>query len=220
MQFPHRMYRRSPRQALHTARGHHNPPAAAGPHMRPFHMTHQPQIEALGEFLISARSLAEYRAIFALTEADLNGRILDCPDGAASFTAQARALGAAVIAADPIYAQPSGQLRTLAPSETDRGNIWATAHSDHYRWGFYRPPRSRFPCCRPARTLPSIRRRNPPLPTRRPHRLPPRRSGRPPANRTARQGNSLHTPGNPYDFHHAATTALVLHSHPGGTDQT
>lgn len=69
-------------------------------------MTHQPEIDTLGEFLISARSLAEYRAIFALTEADLDGRILDCPGGAASFTTEASELGAAVIAADPISISP------------------------------------------------------------------------------------------------------------------
>ncbi|WP_433599452.1 methyltransferase domain-containing protein [Nocardia sp. CA-135953] len=103
-------------------------------------MTHQPDIDTLGEFLISARSLAEYRAIFALTEADLSGRILDCPGGAASFTVEASELGATVIAADPIYAQPAEQLRTLAVSETDRGNIWATAHLDRYQWDFYGDP--------------------------------------------------------------------------------
>ncbi|MEU0503188.1 hypothetical protein [Nocardia sp. NPDC005998] len=81
-------------------------------------MTHQPNIDALDEFLISARSLAEYRAIFTLTDADLDGHILDRPGGAASFTAEASELGATVIAADPIYARPAEQLRALTRSET------------------------------------------------------------------------------------------------------
>ncbi|MGW4769765.1 hypothetical protein ACWEO2_17180 [Nocardia sp. NPDC004278] len=68
-------------------------------------MTHQPNIDTLDEFLISARSLAEYRAIFALADVDLDGHILG-PGGAASFTAEASELGATVSAADPIYAHP------------------------------------------------------------------------------------------------------------------
>ncbi|WP_433194916.1 class I SAM-dependent methyltransferase [Nocardia sp. CA-107356] len=103
-------------------------------------MTHQPDFDTLGEFLISARSLAEYRAIFALTDADPSARILDCPCGTASFTTEASELGATVIAADPIYAQPAERLRTLARTETDRGNIWATAYLDRYRWDFYGDP--------------------------------------------------------------------------------
>ncbi|WP_100501740.1 hypothetical protein [Geodermatophilus chilensis] len=47
----------------------------------------------IGDFLVSARSSAEYRAMFALTDADLRGRVLDCPGGGASFTAAARARG-------------------------------------------------------------------------------------------------------------------------------
>lgn len=49
------------------------------------------------------RNLSEYRAIFALTDADLKKRILGCGDGPASFNVQARELGADVISCDPIY---------------------------------------------------------------------------------------------------------------------
>ncbi|WP_328409931.1 hypothetical protein [Nocardia sp. NBC_00403] len=48
-------------------------------------MTHQSDLDTLGEFLSSARSLDEYPAIFELTETDLQGRILGCSGGAASF---------------------------------------------------------------------------------------------------------------------------------------
>ena len=41
----------------------------------------------IGPYLVSARSAAEYRAMFALTDDDLRGRVLDCPGGGASFTA-------------------------------------------------------------------------------------------------------------------------------------
>ncbi|PXX61465.1 hypothetical protein DFR70_10823 [Nocardia tenerifensis] len=103
-------------------------------------MTHPSDNDVLGEFLVSARSLAEYRAIFTLSDADLHGRILDCPGGAASFTAEANALGADVTAADPVYARPPDNLRDLAIAETDRGSHWATAHSARYRWDWYGSP--------------------------------------------------------------------------------
>ncbi|MCG6943585.1 MAG: hypothetical protein LJE69_20335 [Thiohalocapsa sp.] len=50
------------------------------------------------------RSFDEYRAMFALTDADLGGKILGCGDGPASFNAEATARGARVVSADPIYA--------------------------------------------------------------------------------------------------------------------
>ncbi|TQM25315.1 hypothetical protein [Nocardia bhagyanarayanae] len=104
-------------------------------------MKHPTETDALGEFLISARSLAEYRAIFELTDTDLRGRrVLDCPGGAASFAAEAAALGARVTAADPIYARPAAELRELARSETERGSAYAGAHQGRYRWDFYDDP--------------------------------------------------------------------------------
>ncbi|MGJ0532063.1 hypothetical protein [Methylocystis sp.] len=49
------------------------------------------------------RSFAEYRAMFALSDADLRGGVLGCGDGPASFNADATTLGAHVISVDPIY---------------------------------------------------------------------------------------------------------------------
>ncbi|WP_054811139.1 class I SAM-dependent methyltransferase [Nocardia arizonensis] len=104
-------------------------------------MTHPTDTDALGEFLISARSLAEYRAIFALTDAELRDRsVLDCPGGAASFTAEASELGAHVTAIDPIYARPASELRALALAEAERGNMWARTHYDRRRWDWYGSP--------------------------------------------------------------------------------
>ena len=49
------------------------------------------------------RSLIEYQRMFALTDEDLRLSILGCADGPASFNADASALGANVVSADPIY---------------------------------------------------------------------------------------------------------------------
>lgn len=56
-----------------------------------------------GPVLISARTFGEYRAMFDLDDADLAGTLLDCPGGAASFTAEALQRGIDVTAADPAY---------------------------------------------------------------------------------------------------------------------
>jgi len=49
------------------------------------------------------RSFDEYRAMFSLTDADLDGRILGCGDGPASFNASASRRGTRVVSCDPIY---------------------------------------------------------------------------------------------------------------------
>jgi SAM-dependent methyltransferase len=91
----------------------------------------------IGEYLISARSLAEYRAMFALSDADLRGRVLDCPGGGASFTAAARSLGADVVAVDPVYAIPAGELTPRLDAELARGRAWAAANAERYVWDFH-----------------------------------------------------------------------------------
>lgn len=91
--------------------------------------------------LISSRTVGEYRAMFALTEVDLARRILDCPGGTASFTAEVNAAGGDAIACDPIYAQHcADELAALSVSETERGNGFVRAHLDQYRWSFFADP--------------------------------------------------------------------------------
>ncbi len=49
------------------------------------------------------RTLAEYRAMFALTDADLDRAIVGVGDGPASFNVEMARLGKRVISADPLY---------------------------------------------------------------------------------------------------------------------
>jgi len=56
------------------------------------------------------RSFREYVGMFALTDADLQERILGCGDGPASFNAEASAQGRKVISVDPIYAMSAAQI--------------------------------------------------------------------------------------------------------------
>ncbi|WP_245663141.1 methyltransferase domain-containing protein [Nocardia inohanensis] len=100
-------------------------------------MTDRLDSEIAGDFLLTARSLAEYRAMFALTAADLRGRVLDCPGGAASFVCEAIDLGADAVAVDPIYASTAPDLRAVALADTDRGNAWSVSHTGLYSWDWY-----------------------------------------------------------------------------------
>lgn len=56
------------------------------------------------------RLFSEYVGMFALTPDDLQGRILGCGDGPASFNAEATAKGHQVISVDPIYAMSAAQI--------------------------------------------------------------------------------------------------------------
>lgn len=94
----------------------------------------------IGDFLVSARSFDEYRAMFTLTDDDLRGRVLDCPGGGASFTATARARGGEVIAADPVYATAPMDVTGRLAAELARGSAWTRANADRYVWDFHGDP--------------------------------------------------------------------------------
>ena len=57
------------------------------------------------------RSLDEYAAMFALSDAELDCKILGCADGPASFNAEMTALGRSVISVDPIYRFSAAEIR-------------------------------------------------------------------------------------------------------------
>lgn len=95
----------------------------------------------IGATLISSRSLDEYRAMFGLTEADLTRRILDCPGGAAGFTAEVNARGGDVTACDVAYfGRTTDALAALARAEAARGNRFVRDHRARYRWTFFAGP--------------------------------------------------------------------------------
>lgn len=100
----------------------------------------QPEARSIGQFLVSARDADEYRAMFALTDDDLTGRVLDCPGGGASFTASACARGVDAVAVDPAYAAPPAALIAQLDAELARGAAWTQATAERYVWDFYGDP--------------------------------------------------------------------------------
>ena len=66
------------------------------------------------------RSLAEYKLFFNLDLPGLKGKsVLDCPSGAASFTAEAAPLEIHVTAVDPLFENPAEKLRAIGSADID-----------------------------------------------------------------------------------------------------
>ncbi len=93
----------------------------------------------LGQTMMSARPLSEYRAMFELTDDDLlAGPVLDCPGGGASFAAEARALGADVLSVDPLYAATPAELADRTLLDTHRSSDFIGENLERYVWTFFR----------------------------------------------------------------------------------
>lgn len=65
----------------------------------------------LDQVVLWGRSFDEYRRMFALSEADLQRRMLGCADGPASFNAELSARGGNVVSCDPMYRFSQTELR-------------------------------------------------------------------------------------------------------------
>ena len=66
------------------------------------------------------RSLDEYRRMFALTDGDLQLKILGCADGPASFNAECARRGATVVSMDPLYRLDTQTIRDRIAATYDR----------------------------------------------------------------------------------------------------
>ncbi|MBD1841985.1 SAM-dependent methyltransferase [Cyanobacteria bacterium FACHB-63] len=86
------------------------------------------------------RSRSEYIRMFDLTEADLQGKILDCGSGPASFNAEMTALGYSIISCDPIYQFSAEQIQQRIDEtyETILDKVEATR--ENFIWTTFRSP--------------------------------------------------------------------------------
>jgi SAM-dependent methyltransferase len=66
------------------------------------------------------RSFEEYRQMFALTDTDLQSRILGCADGPASFNTEATRRGTGVVSFDPLYRFDGSQIRERIAATSDQ----------------------------------------------------------------------------------------------------
>jgi hypothetical protein len=86
------------------------------------------------------RTFDEYQRMFALTPADLHGRILGCGDGPASFNAEATARGTQVVSCDPIYTLAGDVIRQRFDQCAGPLMAQVRATADHYVWTYHGDP--------------------------------------------------------------------------------
>ena len=65
----------------------------------------------LSEVVPWGRSFSEYRAMFSLSDSDLNRKILGCGDGPACFNAELSKASGNVISVDPVYQFTAAEIR-------------------------------------------------------------------------------------------------------------
>lgn len=88
------------------------------------------------------RSLEEYRDMFALTRADMDGTVLGVGDGPASFNAESCQFGASVVSVDPLY-HFSGEVIRQRFNEVVDEIIKQVRHSpDDWVWNWHDSPDS------------------------------------------------------------------------------
>ena len=81
------------------------------------------------------RSFDEYRRMFALTDGDLDRRILGCGDGPASFNAEATRCGHRVVSCDPIYRFGRSQIEERMAATCDQVLAQTRLNADEFVWG-------------------------------------------------------------------------------------
>lgn len=86
------------------------------------------------------RSFDEYVRMFALTEADLSGHVLDCAAGPSSFHAELRARGGRVVSVDPIYALSPADIRGRVEAVRDDMMAQVRLRPDQFIWDFIHSP--------------------------------------------------------------------------------
>jgi hypothetical protein len=80
------------------------------------------------------RSFDEYRAMFALSDGDLEVKLLDCAGGPSGFTAEASRRGSAVISCDPIYQYEAGQIQSRIAATCDQILDQTRRNTDQFVW--------------------------------------------------------------------------------------
>jgi hypothetical protein len=86
------------------------------------------------------RSFDEYCRMFALSHDDLQGRILGCGDGPASFNAEAAARGVDVLSCDPLYRFSAEEIRARIDATFEAVMEQTYANQDDFVWDAIRSP--------------------------------------------------------------------------------
>lgn len=80
------------------------------------------------------RSMAEYREMFGLSDADLERSIIDCAGGPASFNAEMADRGKYVVSCDPVYQFSTQQIRQRIDETAPKIIAAVEANYDRFVW--------------------------------------------------------------------------------------
>lgn len=86
------------------------------------------------------RSFDEYRLMFAMSEEDLDKRIVSVANGPASFNAGMNAIGKAVISVDPLYVFGSGDIERRFYEVVDDVIGQVIASPGDWTWDYHNSP--------------------------------------------------------------------------------
>ncbi len=92
----------------------------------------------LNEVVPWGRTLGEYKLMFALSEADLNAKIIGCGDGPASFNAEMTELGHDVVSIDPIYQFSAAQIKQRVQETYEPVISQVKQNANRYIWENFR----------------------------------------------------------------------------------
>ena len=102
------------------------------------------KFEVDDDFAFLGRTFAEYRRMFDLDVANLQGKaVLDCPGGPGSFTAVASELAASIVAVDPVYGPPVDELEGLCRRSVAENVAQLQQKKDLFVWEHYRDVETR-----------------------------------------------------------------------------
>jgi len=94
----------------------------------------------LNEVVPWGRSMAEYQAMFNLTEADLSKKILGCSDGPASFNAELTQLNGNITSVDPLYQFTKQQIEQRIDQVAPQIIAEVRKHEDDFIWDSFESP--------------------------------------------------------------------------------
>lgn len=80
------------------------------------------------------RCYDEYSAMFSLSDADLNKRILGCGDGPAGFNAELTGKGGRIVSVDPIYKFSAEEIRQRIEATYDQVMAQTEENRDEFVW--------------------------------------------------------------------------------------
>lgn len=92
----------------------------------------------LSDIVPWGRSYDEYIDMFSLSQADLNGSILGCGDGPASFNAVGTKRGYRIVSADPIYQFSRTELQSRIEEARESITEQLQKNADEFLWTRFR----------------------------------------------------------------------------------